>query len=384
MVEKLSIDKNGTELASLEPNLEDHGDPVGGSLICRNLKGKLAISLTGGNNFAKDSGGGEITVCNGFGNSRVLILHGDLSENMDGGIIILQSSTNPNSIVMNGSESTISIKKGANDSILMKGSNAALYIGNTNNEGDVFVRNDKGNEVIHMNGGDANVYIGNTDNEGDIILRDQNGKDSIHLEGGSGIDNEGGMIFIKDAGERQVLEFNSKNAALYIGNTDNEGDIFLRNNEGNNTIHLDGGSGDIILENADCAEEFDIYRSSEIEPGTVMIISNDGKLEVSSKSYDRRVAGVISGGGNLKPGIVLDKKKSKSSRAPLAMLGKVYCKVDADQSPIKIGDMLTTSKTPGHAMKAVNRSQAFGAVVGKALMSLSTGKGIIPILIALQ
>ncbi len=66
------------------------------------------------------------------------------------------------------------------------------------------------------------------------------------------------------------------------------------------------------------------------------------------------------------------------------MLGKVYCKVDADQSTIKVGDMLTTSHTAGHAMKATNRSKAFGAVIGKALHAVKSGKRLIPILIALQ
>jgi len=53
-----------------------------------------------------------------------------------------------------------------------------------------------------------------------------------------------------------------------------------------------------------------------------------------------------------RPGIVLDKKKSTNFRLPLAMLGKVYCKVEASCSRIQVGDMLTTSSTPGHVMKA--------------------------------
>jgi hypothetical protein len=168
--------------------------------------------------------------------------------------------------------------------------------------------------------------------------------------------------------------------------SDNGGEFAVRNKDGNITIKADGDDGDIILQNADCAEEFDISSSElkEIEPGTVMVIGNDGQLQKSSKAYDKRVAGVISGGADFKPAIVLDKKKSQNLRAPLAMLGKVYCKVDADQSSIKVGDMLTTSDTPGYAMKAIVRSKAFGAVIGKAMQSLKKGKGLIPILIALQ
>jgi hypothetical protein len=66
------------------------------------------------------------------------------------------------------------------------------------------------------------------------------------------------------------------------------------------------------------------------------------------------------------------------------MMGKVFCKVDADISPIEIGDMLTTSDIPGYAMKAIDHSKAFGAVMGKALASLKEGRGLIPILVVLQ
>jgi hypothetical protein len=66
------------------------------------------------------------------------------------------------------------------------------------------------------------------------------------------------------------------------------------------------------------------------------------------------------------------------------LLGKVYCKVDAQFAAISVGDLLTTSPTPGHAMKAADPSKAFGAVIGKAMGPLNEGQGLIPILIALQ
>ena len=143
-------------------------------------------------------------------------------------------------------------------------------------------------------------------------------------------------------------------------------------------------TGDIRLTNADCAEDFDICETEQIEPGTVMVLGEEGKLEQSQKAYDKRVAGVISGAGDYKPGIVLDKQQSSNIRKPIALLGKVYCKVDAGHGAIEIGDLLTTSPTPGHAMKAEDPLKAFGTVIGKALRPLAEGQGLIPILIALQ
>ena len=143
-------------------------------------------------------------------------------------------------------------------------------------------------------------------------------------------------------------------------------------------------SGDMRLLNADCAEDFNIAGSVLAEPGTVMVINNHGELGASMRAYDRRVAGVVSGAGEYKPGIILDKRESGGLRQPIALLGKVFCKVDAQFSAINVGDLLTTSPTPGHAMAANDALQAFGAVIGKALRPLKEGQGLIPILICLQ
>ena len=69
---------------------------------------------------------------------------------------------------------------------------------------------------------------------------------------------------------------------------------------------------------------------------------------------------------------------------PIALMGKVYCKVDAQYAPIDVGDPLTTSASPGHAMKALDPNRSFGAVIGKALAPAAEGQSLIPILVSLQ
>jgi hypothetical protein len=140
---------------------------------------------------------------------------------------------------------------------------------------------------------------------------------------------------------------------------------------------------DIRLVNGDCAEEFDV-ELGPIEPGTVVVLSDGGRLLPSADAYDKRVAGVVSGAGGYRPGLTLDAQDAATERVPVALMGKVYCRVDAESAPIQTGDMLTTATTPGHAMKATDITRAFGAVIGKALGSLTTGKGLIPILVTLQ
>ncbi len=147
-------------------------------------------------------------------------------------------------------------------------------------------------------------------------------------------------------------------------------------------------TGDIRLMNQDCAEDFDIsIDHSVVDPGTVMVLNHEGQLEPSQREYDKRVAGVISGAGGFKPGVILGRQSSEannSKRVPIAMMGKVFCKVDANFGPIEVGDLLTTSPTLGHAMKADDPCKAFGTVIGKALSPLNYGQAMIPILVALQ
>jgi len=143
-------------------------------------------------------------------------------------------------------------------------------------------------------------------------------------------------------------------------------------------------TGDVVLAGADCAEHFDVSGGECPEPGTVVVIEQGGTVRESRDAYDKKVAGVVSGAGGYRHAIILDKRSSEEYRIPVALAGKVYCKVDADYSPIEVGDLLTTSHTPGHAMKAADPAKAFGSVIGKALGRLERGQRLVPILIALQ
>lgn len=141
--------------------------------------------------------------------------------------------------------------------------------------------------------------------------------------------------------------------------------------------------GDILLQGADVAEQFQVLEDGGVEPGCVVVIADENTVSLTDRAYDRRVAGVVSGAGSYRPGIILDRQPDMN-RLPLALNGKVWCKVDADHSPIEFGQMLTSSPTPGFAMGATDPSRAFGAVIGKALGRLASGRGMIPILVTLQ
>ena len=142
-------------------------------------------------------------------------------------------------------------------------------------------------------------------------------------------------------------------------------------------------TGDVILVGAnDCAEEFDVPATTDA--GTVMVLGNHGALLPSRQPYDKKAAGVISGAGGFRPGLILGRTDSAQKRMPLALMGQVYCKVDAQYGSVDVGDLLTTSPTPGHAMRALDPLKAFGCVIGKALRPLESGQELIPILVTLQ
>jgi hypothetical protein len=145
-------------------------------------------------------------------------------------------------------------------------------------------------------------------------------------------------------------------------------------------------TGDVRLLGADCAEQF-VSDGAPAEPGSVVVLGDEGDVRLSEAAYDRRVVGVVSGAGSVRPGIVLGTPADESRAEPrltVALVGKVFCKVDAAEAPVAVGDLLTTAERPGHAMKAEDPERAFGAVIGKALRPLAEGQGLVPILVALQ
>jgi hypothetical protein len=76
--------------------------------------------------------------------------------------------------------------------------------------------------------------------------------------------------------------------------------------------------------------------------------------------------------------------EATENEIPMAMIGIVPCKVSAENGPIRRGDLLVTSSTPGHAMKGTDTFGMLGAVVGKALQPLAAGTGVIEVLVTLQ
>ena len=145
----------------------------------------------------------------------------------------------------------------------------------------------------------------------------------------------------------------------------------------------------------DVAELFET--SEEVEPGDVLVIDDTQtiKLRKSREPYDPKVAGVVSQA----PAIVFEGPQlqiapppggfTKGTKPPVALAGRILCKVTTENGEIQAGDFLTSSSVAGHAMKAEEEEKSRGAIVGMALESFkggpnNEGKGRITILVTLQ
>jgi hypothetical protein len=150
-----------------------------------------------------------------------------------------------------------------------------------------------------------------------------------------------------------------------------------------NTLRITGGT--------DMAEPF-AFSDQDVVPGSVVVIDNEhpGQLRLSSAPYDKRVAGVISGAGGIHPALMLTRAEStgtggaSDTNQNVALSGRVYVLADASGGAIKPGDLLTTSNTSGHCMRAADYERARGSILGKAMSSLPEGKGLVLALVTLQ
>ena len=163
---------------------------------------------------------------------------------------------------------------------------------------------------------------------------------------------------------------------------------FFRNTAGGIALGVQGTARVGVLQitgGADVAEPFKMSHGN-IAKGSVVVIDEEhpGQLKLSRQSYDRRVAGIVSGANGVHPGISLQQEGVLEGGQNVALSGRVYVLADAASGAIQPGDLLTTSGTPGHAMKVSDHSRSQGAILGKAMSGLKSGQGLVLVLVTLQ
>jgi hypothetical protein len=143
--------------------------------------------------------------------------------------------------------------------------------------------------------------------------------------------------------------------------------------------------GSITGGGADFAEYLDATGNrAAYEPGDVLVVSpdQDRAVALADTPYSTAVIGVYStdpavmGGGRYLP------DDGKTDMLPVGIVGIVPVKVSAENGAIHRGDMLTTSSTPGYAMRATEYVP--GAMLGKAMGELNSGTGVIEVVLLLH
>ncbi|HMV13370.1 MAG TPA: hypothetical protein PKD88_10365 [Nitrosomonas sp.] len=233
----------------------------------------------------------------------------------------------------------------------------------------------------------GNQFIrGSLSVEGEVYIRDHlyiNGKIAISsANSANSLVLNFGNIFGNGVSCSGLFEPSSLNVGSYMTSTG-------KLNPGIGNAYFKGKVMAVELSTtfSDLAENF--FSDTMLDPGDVVCFDPiEDRIVKSENPESTMVCGIIS----TAPGVLLnsDHGTEKEGNFPLALSGRVPCKVTDENGPIKRGDLLCTSSKSGHAMKAqpvVMSDVALyrpSTILGKALGSLESGSGIIDVLVFLS
>ncbi len=394
--------RNTSGNATIVLHGEDPGDPLSTGIIeMKQNSGKQTVALR--STFGGASGG-ALQLGNSAGNNTVEIA-GDAGENQ--GRIILKRSDLSNRVRIDadGPNNSGELKLYDNDGTetvqllggqgTTKGAVVNLHDGDgtTTVEIDADDGNEGGAISLKRDNGTATLTLAADDSwdAGRLELKRGSGLRTVRLTGDLDGDGKGALQLYKGDGATETVRITGS----YLGT--GGGFAHFTDAAGNITVQINGednGEGKIttqvlqITGGSDLSERFDITgpARTSIEPGLIVCIdpARPGGLRLSERAADPTVAGIISGAGGVKPGMLMGQHGTKADgRLPVALTGRVYCQVDAGYGAIQPGDFITTSNTPGHGMKAAP-GQAPGAILGKAMTALDHGRGLVLVLVSLQ
>ena len=342
---------------------------AGGFINVRNSAGTRTVQLdgTGGNNdgvLQVFASGGQQTARIDGGTSGSLLT---LSE-ADGTSTARLNSAGGGSLGLSEGDGTetVALAAGGGGALQLRQSDGSVGANLTANNGT-----GGGGVTINRNDGTFAGQITVSSSVGFLGLANNVGVNKFVGVGANG--DGGAALYLSDAAGANSVVLEAQNGA--------EARVSVAGTVSARVIEITGGS--------DLSEKFDIASGGVTEPKPGMLVcidpENPGRLVASMSAYDRTVAGVISGAGGVLPGMLMGQRGTVADgKHPVALTGRVYAWMDAGHGAIVPGDLLTTSPTPGHGMKATEAGRSHGAIIGKAMTGLKSGKGLVLVLVALQ
>jgi hypothetical protein len=105
---------------------------------------------------------------------------------------------------------------------------------------------------------------------------------------------------------------------------------------------------------------------ADYPPGTVVEFGGEYEVTISSSSHSTAVAGIIS----TNPSYLMNSTQQGEHVVAVALTGRVPCRV---QGPVRKGDVLVASSTPGVAQR-IGMNWQPGCVVGKSMEVIETAE----------
>lgn len=359
-------DDAGTTLITLEG--AETAD-TGGQLVMNDRAGNLRLELDADYAFQNSAS----LLMRASNNVTTVFLESSDTGN-DGAKLTLSQYDGADSFVLDAESGQLTMKAA-------DGSTSIVLDADESGDGVIELQDESENRTVRL---DSDV-----DNGGRITLYNSVGESGVLLEAAESA-GAGGQIYVYNNNNEVKVEIDGDHTSYHSGL------IFLKNSNGVNTVQLYGSyngteDGRIITDElqitggSDLSEQFDVLGPNEaVAPGLLVCIAPDGSgaLTVSKQPYDGCVAGIISGAGGVKPGMLMGQKGTPADgQHPVALSGRVYAWADTSNGSIRPGDLLTTSSRPGHAMKATDHERAYGAVIGKAMSSLDEDTGLVLVLV---
>jgi len=181
------------------------------------------------------------------------------------------------------------------------------------------------------------------------------------------IGSSGGNVTVSVGGTSNVAVFTTTGLTLGT-NSLTVGEIVNSNANGVGNIGSSTTYFNTVFAKATSAQYADLAEmyvsDADYAPGTVVEFGGDKEITITKQGHSTAVAGIIS----TNPSYLMNSTQAGEHVLPVALTGRVPCRV---QGPVRKGDVLVSSSTPGVAQR-IGMNWQPGCIIGKSMENIAT------------